>query len=168
MTITNPPSASSQIELGKSHYLIRSLWIRRLVWGGLSLWAKICQCTHRCSFAWPHLWVRVYTALELICSYGWKCMEKEAQVASPHRTLPSKANLSYIKVCWAPPLCVRPAGQKLCICVCVHARISQSSSATVLSRWPTVIWRTDFMGPSVAPLSLWPTVPAARHWTRII
>lgn len=36
MTITNSPAASSQIELGRSHYLIRSLWIRRLLCGELA------------------------------------------------------------------------------------------------------------------------------------
>lgn len=39
------------------------------------------------------------------------------------------------------------------------ARISQSSSATVPSRWPTVIWWSDFMCSSVEPPPLRPTVP---------
>lgn len=47
-----------------------------------------------------------------------KVYRKETHVASPH--LPSKPNLSYIKVTpSAAPLCVKPAGQSLCILVCV-------------------------------------------------
>lgn len=51
------------------------------------------------------------------------------------------------------PRCVEVSRQRLCESVCVRARISQSATATVPSRWPTVIRRSDFMGPSVVSVT---------------
>lgn len=144
MTITNPPSASSQIELGKSHYLIRSLGIRRLVWGELAFGLNYAS-VHTDVLLRGHTYDCVCVFARHFSLLWIKCMEKQHPLITHISTLPSKPNLSYIKVRRAPPLCAKPAGRRGCVCV---PGFSQSSSATVPSRWPTVIWRSDFMGPS--------------------
>lgn len=85
MTITNPPSASSQIELGKSHYLIRSLGIGSLVWGELAFGLKYASIhtdvllrgrTHEC----------VCTQHLNSFAHMDEVYRKAAQVASPNHT----------------------------------------------------------------------------------
>lgn len=158
MTITNPPSASSQIELGKSHYLIRSLYQAPSLGGELAFglkYASIDKDVLLCGHTYEHVTSvhRSYTS-----SLIWiECIEKkhmEHHLITHISTLTSKPNLSYIKVCRAPPPCLKPAGERLRVLLCVCARISQSSSVTVPSRWPTVIRWSDFIGPSVELPSL--------------
>lgn len=154
MTITNPPSASSQIELGKSHYLIRSLGIRRLVWGGgggeegggISLWAKLCERTH------TDVLFRGHT-----CECVYVCV---AHVASPHQThqlatSQTKSVIHQSAVCNPPPLqpCV-PAGRSP-VSVCERASISSefiSGCAEQMARCDMA--ERFFTGPSAEPASL--------------
>jgi len=88
--------------------------------GRISLWAQLMLAYTRMFFSVGTLmtaWLCVRVALELIPSHGQSVLEKKHCVASPHHhTLPSKPNLSYIKACRAPPLCVKPAGHRGCVC----------------------------------------------------
>lgn len=147
MTITNPPSASSQIELGKSHYLIRSLYQAPSLGGELAFglkYASIDKDVLLCGHTYEHVTSvhRSYTS-----SLIWiECIEKkhmEHHLITHISTLTSKPNLSYIKVCRAPP----PVWNQwergcVCFCVCVCQDFPEfiSDCAEQMAHCDTVEW----------------------------
>lgn len=96
--------------------------------GRVSLWAKICQCAHRCSFCQGKF-------KRVLGASTHPLMEQEnIKVAI---VAPPKLNTSCIKAQRVPLLCVDGR---------LAATISRSSSATVPSRWPAATRRAGFYG----------------------